>query len=194
MAYENLLKSVEESAQEKERELRAQAQHQADKIRSAAKKQAQEIQEHTIQEAEHSVAIERNKQLYLAKGAVKEQALISREKVFEAAFEAAGQQLARLRQDETYPAVFRRLAEETTSAMGETPFVIHVDKRDLALCKKTLDAMKVSCEILSDLESMGGLMASSLDGLATIANTFESRLARVREHKRLEIYKILSGG
>jgi vacuolar-type H+-ATPase subunit E/Vma4 len=194
MAYENLLKSVEESAQEKERELRVQAQHQADEIRSAAKKQAQEIQERTIQEAEHSAAIERNKQLYLAKGAVKEQALRSREKVFEAAFEAAGQQLARLRQDETYPAIFRRLAEETTSAMGETPFIIHVDKRDLSLCKKTLDTMKVSCEILADLECMGGLIASSPDGLATIANTFESRLERVREHKRLEIYKILYGG
>ena len=194
MAYENLLKSVEESAQEKERELRAQAQQRADEIRSAAKKQAQEIQERTIQEAEHAAAIERNKQLYLAKGAVKEQALRSREKVFEAAFEAAGPQLARLRQDETYPAVFRRLAEETTSAMGETSFVIHVDKRDLALCRKTLDAMNLSCEILADLECMGGLMASSPDGLATIANTFESRLERVREHKRLEIYKILSGG
>ncbi len=45
MAYENLLKSVEESAQEKERELRENAQKQADAIRSAAKKQAEEIQE-----------------------------------------------------------------------------------------------------------------------------------------------------
>ncbi len=148
----------------------------------------------TIQEAETSAAIERNKQLFLAKGAIKEQALKSREKVFEAAFEAAGQRLHRLRQDDTYPSVFRRLAEETASAMGEIPFVVHVDQRDLDLCKTTLAALKISCEIRADLECMGGLVASSPDGHITISNTIESRLERVREHKRLEIYAVLSGG
>jgi len=194
MAYENLLKSVEESALEKERELQTKAQKQAEEIRSAAKKQAEEIQGRTIQEAETSAAIERNKKLFLAKGAIKEQALKSREKVFEAAFEAAGQRLSRLRQDDTYPAVFRRLAEETISAIGESLFVIHVDQRDLDLCKNTLAAMKTSCEIRADLECMGGLVVSSPDGHITISNTIESRLERVREHKRLEIYSVLAGG
>jgi len=194
MAYENLLKSVEESALEKKRELQIKAQKQADEIRSGAKKQAEEISEHAIKEAESSVAIERNKQLYLAKGAIKEQALKSREKVFEAAFEAAGQRLSRLREDDTYPVIFRRLAEETIGAMGQTPFVIHIDQRDLDLCKKTLAAINVSCGIQADLECMGGLVATSPDGLITLANTIESRLERVREHKRLEIYGILSGG
>ncbi|MGB8220042.1 MAG: V-type ATP synthase subunit E [Methanoregula sp.] len=194
MAYENLLKSVEESALEKERELQKNAKKQADAIRFAAKEQAEKIQELTIKEAETSAAIERNKQLFLAKGAIKEQALKSREKVFEAAFEAAGQQLSRLRQDDTYPAVFRRLAEETASAMGETPFVVHIDPRDLDLCKNTLAVLKISCEIRADLECMGGLVASSPDGHITISNTIESRLERVREHKRLEIYAVLAGG
>ena len=61
MAYENLLKSVEESALERERELQKNAKKQVDAIRSAAKEQAEEIQERTIQEAETSAAIERNK-------------------------------------------------------------------------------------------------------------------------------------
>jgi len=194
MAYENLLKSVEESAQEKERELRERAQKQADGIRSAAKKQAEEIQERALREAENAALIERNKQLYLAKGGIKEQALTRREKVFEGAFAAAGQQLARLRQDEKYPAIFRRLVEETIGAMGETPFVVHVDRRDLDLCKHTLAALNVSREILPDLECMGGLVASSPDGLITFSNTIESRVERVREHRRLEIFAILSGG
>jgi vacuolar-type H+-ATPase subunit E/Vma4 len=194
MAYENLLKSVEESALEKERELQTKAQKQAEEIRSAAKKQADEIQRRTIQEAETSAVIERNKKLFLAKGAIKEQALKSREKIFEAAFEAAGQRLSRLRQDHTYPAIFRRLAEETISAIGESPFVIHIDQRDLDLCKNTLAAMKTSSEIRADLVCMGGLVASSPDGHITISNTIESRLERVREYKRLEIYAVLTGG
>jgi len=41
---------------------------------------------------------------------------------------------------------------------------------------------------------MGGLVVRSPDGLITISNTIESRLERIREHKKLEIHAILSGG
>lgn len=194
MPYENLLKSVEESAEEKERELREGAQKQADAIRSEAKKLAEEIQVRTVQEAENAAQIERNKQVVPRESRIREQALLNREKMFEAAFKAAGQRLAGLREDDTYPAIFRRLAEETIRAMGDRPFVIHVDKRDIDLCKKTLATLKSGCEIVPDLECMGGLVASSTEGLIIISNTIESRLERVREHKRLEIHATLSGG
>jgi vacuolar-type H+-ATPase subunit E/Vma4 len=194
MAYENLLKSVEESALERERELREKAQLQAAEIRTEAKRQAEEIQERSIKEAERSATIERNKQLYLTKGEIKEQALKSRETVFLAAFDRASGQLSRLREDKKYPAIFERLVKEATGAMGETPCQVHVDTRDLALCTKTLAALGIRCEILTDIECAGGLVASSPDGLVTISNTIESRLERIKEHQRLEIYAILSGG
>jgi vacuolar-type H+-ATPase subunit E/Vma4 len=193
MAYENLLNSIEESAEEKERELRGNAQKQADEIRREAKRLAAEVVERTVREAQNAAEIERNKQLYLAKGAIKEQALKGREKMFESAFVLAGQRLAVLRQDEKYPAIFQRLAEETISAAGEGLVVIHVDPRDLDLCKKSLAAMKVSCEIRTDLTCMGGLSASSPDGQITLNNTIESRLERVREHRRREIHAALFG-
>jgi V/A-type H+-transporting ATPase subunit E len=132
--------------------------------------------------------------LYLAKGKIKEQSLKSREKVFLAAFDEARQQLARLRQDPKYPAVFEKLAREAVSAMGNTPFHIHVDGQDLGLCQKTLAAMDIRCEILTDIQCTGGLVASSPDDLIRISNTLESRLERIREHRKLEIYAILSGG
>jgi len=194
MAYENLLRSVEESALERERQLRENARVQVEEIRAAAQKQAAEIRERTIQDAERSAAIERNKQLYLTKGAIKEQSLREREKIFLAAFDAAKEQLLRLREDEHYPAIFASLAREVTGAMGETRFLIHVDTRDLDLCTKTLAALGIPCEILTDIVCAGGLVASSPDGLVTISNTVESRLERIREHKRLEIYARLFGG
>ena len=194
MAYENLLKSVEESAQERERELRETARVQAEAIRAMAQTQAKEIQERAIQGAERSAAIERNKQLYLTKGAIKEQALRSREKIFLAAFETAKKQLARLRDDKNYPAIFERLAREATGAMEGTPFILHVDKRDRDLAAKTIAALGIECEILTDIECAGGLVAGSPDGLVTLSNTIESRLERIKEHKRLEIYAILTGG
>jgi vacuolar-type H+-ATPase subunit E/Vma4 len=193
MAYENLLNSIEESAEEKERELRGNAQKQAEVIRREAKRLAAEVVERTVGDAKNAAEIERNKQLYLAKGAIKEQALKSREKIFESAFALAGQRLAVLRQDEKYPVIFRRLTEETIITAGEGPVVIHVDPRDLDLCKKLLAAMEVSCEIRTDLACMGGLSASSPDGQITLNNTIESRLERVREHRRREIHAALFG-
>ena len=194
MAYDNLLKSVEESAEARERELLQKAEQEAEAIRAEARKRADEIQQATIRDAERSVAIERNKQLYLAKGEIKEKSLRGREKVFLSAFVEAEKRLSGLRQDKQYPAIFERLARESVSAMGTNPFVLHVDKRDLELCGTTLAGMGVRCEVIPDIECAGGLVATSPDGLVTIANTVESRLERIREHKRLAIYKILSGG
>ncbi|MDD1690247.1 MAG: hypothetical protein LUQ66_06260 [Methanoregula sp.] len=194
MAYENLLKSVEESAQERQKELFGKASQQAGEIRSAAKRQAEEIQEIAVKEAEKSASIERNKQLYLTKGEIKEQSLRMREKVFDAAFEKATGQLSGLRQDKKYPAVFETLAREVTGAMGGQPFRVHVDRRDEELCKKTLAALDIRCDVLTDIQCMGGLVASSPDGLIRISNTIESRLERIREHKKLEIHAILAGG
>ena len=194
MAYDNLLKSVEESAEARERELLQKAEEQAETIRAEARKRADDIQQATIRDAERSVSIERNKQLYLAKGEIKEKSLRGQEKIFLSAFAEAKRRLSGLRQDKQYPAIFERLARETVSAMGTNPFVLHVDKRDLELCRTTLAAMGVHCEVIPDIECAGGLVASSPDGLVTIANTVESRLERIREHKRLAIFKILSGG
>jgi len=194
VAYDNLLKSVEESAEARERELLQKAEQQAEAIRAEARKRAEEIQQATIRDAERSVAIERNKQLYLAKGETKEKSLRGREKIFLSAFAEAERRLSGLRQDKQYPAIFERLARETVSAVGTNPFVLHVDKRDLDLCRTTLAAIGIRCEVIPDIECAGGLVAASPDGLVTIANTVESRIERIREHKRLAIYKILSGG
>jgi vacuolar-type H+-ATPase subunit E/Vma4 len=53
--------------------------------------------------------------------------------------------------------------------------------------------MNVSCEIRTDLSSMGGLSASSPEGQITIKNTVESRLERIRELRRREIHAALFG-
>ena len=193
MAYENLLKSVEESAGEREREIRKKAETEAAGIRADARKEADEIQERAIRDAERSAAIERNKQLFLVKGEIKQEALRSREKLFLAAFAGAEKQLSQIRQDSKYPAIFERLAREATGAMGTAPFQVHVDKRDEDLCRSTLAKLGIRCEILADIVCMGGLVASSRDGLVTISNTVESRLERIREHRRREIHAVLAG-
>jgi V/A-type H+-transporting ATPase subunit E len=194
MAFENLLKSVEESAQEKERELREKARITTESIRSDAKRRAQEIEQTYIAEAERSAETERNKELFLARGEIRALQSGNRLQVFEAAFTEARRQLKSVRQGPEYPAIFDRLVREAIAAIGEQGNIrIHVDPEDAELCRTTAAALQVSCEIVADLSSMGGLVVSSADDAVIVSNTFESRLLRAEEHRQLELYAILAG-
>ena len=94
MAYENLLKSVEESAQEKERELREKARNAIQLISEDAKNQAGLIQQTFLAEAKKTATIEKNKLIYLTKGVNKEKLIKTKEAIFLTAFGAAEQRLS----------------------------------------------------------------------------------------------------
>ena len=194
MAYENLLKSVEESATERERELREKARITTDDIKAHTRKQVEEIQQSYLSGAEKSVEIEKNKLLYLTKGENKELLITIKEKIFLSAFQEAKQQLSTLRQHPGYPGIFEKLVHEAIGAVGEDRFSVHIDKRDEEILRKSLSAMQVSCEVFTDLECAGGLVVSSPDGTVVISNTIESRLERAQERKKHDIYSVLFGG
>jgi V/A-type H+-transporting ATPase subunit E len=193
VAYEDLLKSVEESAHEKELELRNREAAAVEEIKARAKKQAGAVRQAHLEEANKSVTTERNKLLYLTKAENKELLIKTRETVFERAFAESEARLNALRSDPEYPAVFENLMKEAAGSLGDVAFVVHIDPRDEALCKKTLAALRLSPEIRTDITTAGGVVASLPDNSVVISNTVESRLLRVKEHKRKEIHAILTG-
>lgn len=193
MAYEDLLKSVEESAREKELELRNREAAAVDEIKVRAKKQVEAIRQVHIDEANKSITTERNKLFYLTKAENKELLIKVRETAFERAFSEAEVRLKGLRSDPKYPAVFENLLKEAADAMGGEAFVVHVDPRDAALCKKILSLLNLSSEIRTDLVTGGGVVASLPDNSVVISNTVESRMQRAKELKRKEIHAILTG-
>ena len=193
MTYENLLKSVEESAQEREREIRDKAQSDADAIKTEALKQAEAIQQSLLEAARMSAMVERNKLIYLTKAENKDRLIATREKLYLQAFASASNRLAELRTDQQYPEVFKKLAVEAMSALGQEKITIRIDKRDERLCKEIMTGLKQSCEITTDLQIAGGLIVSSPDGSIIISNTVESRLERGRERLKLEVFSVLSG-
>lgn len=193
MAYENLLKSVEESAQEKERELREKTRSAVELISEDAKNQATLIQQTLLAEAKKAATIEKNKLIYLTKGENKEKLIKTKEAIFSTAIEAAGQRLSHLRKDPKYPEILKNLTLEAVGAAGGDTFRIHIDKRDANLIKKILSELNLSGEIVEDLLCSGGLVVSARNESIKISNTLESRLDRVKEQKKLQIYSILHG-
>jgi V/A-type H+/Na+-transporting ATPase subunit E len=193
VAYEDLLKSVEESARARELELLNKKAAAVDEIKARAKKQVGEIRQVHIDEATKSITTERNKLLYLTKAENKELLIKTRETAFERAFSEAEVRLMGLRSDPKYPVIFTNLLQEAAGAMGGVAFVVHIDPRDEALCKKNLTLLKLSCEIRTDLTTAGGVVASLPDNSVVISNTVESRMQRAKELKRKEIHAILTG-
>jgi V/A-type H+/Na+-transporting ATPase subunit E len=193
VAYEDLLKSVEESAHDKEQELRTKEAAAVDEIKARAKKQAGEIRDVHIDEVTRAISTERNKLLYLTKAEDKELLINTRETLFERAFSEAAVRLKDLRSDPEYPAFFEKLFKEAADAMGNEAFVIHVDPRDEELCKKTLSSLTLSSEIRSDITTDGGVSLSLPDKSVVISNTVESRMQRAKELRRKEIHAILAG-
>jgi V/A-type H+-transporting ATPase subunit E len=193
MAYENLLKSVEESAQEKEHELREKARSAVQLISEDAKNQAIVIQQSLLAEAKKAATIEKNKLIYLTKGENKEKLIKTKEAIFSRAFGDAEQHLSHVRKDLKYPDILKNLTREAVGALGGETFCIHIDKRDEKLIKKILSELNLSGEVIADLQCSGGLVVSTQNESVKISNTFESRLERVREQKKLEIYAVLYG-
>lgn len=193
MAYEDLLKSVEESAHEKEQALRNKAAAAVDEIRTRSKKQAGELRQAHLNDAGKSITTERNKLLYLTKAENKELLIKTRETAFERAFSEAGTGFLSLRSDPKYPLVFRNLLSEAANALGGAAFVVHIDPRDEDLCKKTLALLNLSPVIRTDITTAGGVVVDIPDHSIVISNTIESRMQRAKELKRKEIHGILTG-
>ena len=193
MAYENLLKSVDESAQERERELLENARVTVESIKKKAREQAELIRQSQISDAEMAAVVEKNKLMYLVNAEDKACLITIREQLFSSAFNEAKIQLSHLRNRLEYPDIFKKLTVDAAEALGADTFHVHVDKRDEELCRKTLASLNLHADIIPDLDSAGGLVASLPDRSVIISNTVESRLERAQERKKLEIYSILSG-
>ena len=193
VAYETLLKSVDESAEERERELEETARITIESLRKKAREQAEQIQQSHISDAEKSAAIEKNKLMYLAGAENKARLIIIKEELFRAAVNEAKLRLSRLRNDPEYPDIFKKLTVDAAASLQAGGFHVHVDKRDEELCRKTLASLNLHAEIIPDLVSAGGLVACLPDRSVIISNTVESRMERAQDLKKREIYSILTG-
>jgi V/A-type H+-transporting ATPase subunit E len=98
-----------------------------------------------------------------------------------------------VRKDRKYPDILKSLTREAVGALGGETFRIHIDKRDEKIIKKILSELNLSGEVIADLQCAGGLVVNTQNESVKISNTLESRLERVKEQKKLEIYTVLYG-
>ncbi|OPY25836.1 MAG: V-type proton ATPase subunit E [Methanocella sp. PtaU1.Bin125] len=114
-------------------------------------------------------------------------------RLFDQAYAEAGRSLGAFRGNEGYAGCYGRLLSEALGELGDGDPVLHIDPRDEEICRALLAGMGLHCEISPDLQTDGGLNASTRDGMVLISNTVESRLARAKDRLKLDVFSLLYG-
>ncbi len=120
----------------------------------------------------------------------------TREELISDVLENVAKQLADFSQSPDYADFLRRLAQETTTAIGPgQPLCLRVKQSDVELMRRTVRELGLPANVEADLEDesttwnsgLGGLIALTGDERIGVVNTLEMRLQRAAEQHRAKI-------
>ena len=194
MAYSDLIKAIETSADDRIREISQKAENQAAEIVRRAKEQIPQITKPQLENAVRQAEIERNRIISGISKDTKLQVIKAKAGISERAYDLARQELEKSRQRPRYEASFKLFLKESLDEMSGEQVRIHIDPQDDTLCRKLIREFSLDPEIFPDLRCAGGLKVTSGDETFVILDTIESRLEKARELLRPEVFTILYGG
>jgi V/A-type H+-transporting ATPase subunit E len=194
MSIEQLIESVEVSAEERITELREKAYRQSVEIRREAEGKDGAIKQKHLDAVKKTAEFERNKLIAKINDETRMQITRTKDEVYKKAFIEAQKMLSSVRSRADYENNFRKMVQEVVSELEGEDIQLHVDKRDENLCKKVLSELKLNCEVVTDITSAGGLNASTKDGKFIVFNTIESRFEKAKALLKPEIFTTLYGG
>ena len=193
MTYNDLIKSMENGAQESIDEALLTTERSISDIIEESEKKSDALKKERMRRAMEKMTMERNMAVYSLKEELKADISATRNSMYEKAFSKAEELLKKIRQDPAYQECFSRMLQEAMPDSGDGEVRIHIDRRDEGLCKSCMEKNTIKGEIVTDLTCSGGLNISTDRDKIIGYNTIESRFARSKEALRKDIYSILSG-
>jgi V/A-type H+-transporting ATPase subunit E len=194
MSIEQLIESVEVSAEERITELKENAYRQSVEIREEAEGKDEAIKKKHLDAVKKSVEAERNKLIAKIKEETRMQFTRTKDEVFMKAFFEAQKILSSTRSRPDYENNFRKMLQEVVLELEGEEVQIHIDKRDENLCQKLLSELKLNHDVVTDITTAGGLNASTKDGKFIVFNTIESRFEKAKALLKPDIFTTLYGG
>lgn len=192
MTYEELVRSVEAAAAQKNNEILQRAQKEADEILREAEADAGKVKDKYLHDSLKRAQIERNRQIYLTSEEIKATHTNIARELFFLAFKAAEERLRTIRETPGYPEMFRKLYDEARMQAGRGEHILHISDLDSDIGTEISSDVLIS-GLEHDLNSSGGIILKSRDMKITILNTVESRLEKAQDLYKLEIFKALTG-
>lgn len=183
---DSLVGEVRSESQFKVRKLKSEAEVQVKAIIAEAELQANELLLASKSQAE---LVAEGRTSMISSSRLKAKQLLSegRDKAVSTAIDELRGELTRFALNtKQYKIVFARLAKQAIAELGRKDFDILVNKRDLQLAKSLGYSAKTA-------DIIGGVIASSKDGLIRVNNSFDVLLEEKREILRMAAFQELFG-
>lgn len=187
MALEDILKALEDKAAAKLEAVHSEAQQKVKEIKAEAEKDASRTRRMKLKKVQEGIRSEATGIVYSASLKAKNEVIKAQEEVVEEVFARGEKRLGEIRGAPDYPGVMEVLIDECLEFFsGEV--VVQVRRDDRALAEQILNALGRPFRFAdTPLEASGGVIASSADGAITVFNSLESRLERAKSKLRLDV-------
>lgn len=194
MALNDILNALEDKAETRIRAIETEAEQRVQEILAEVEKEAARTRRARMKKVEDQIRSEATAIVYSAQLKAKNLLIKAQEEAVEDAFGKAEAKLAELDRQADYPKVLEVLLDGCLEFFREGEVLVQVRPQDRAMVEKLMSE-RGRPYVISEtpLEAKGGLVVSSPDGQIVVSNTFDSRLAKARDHLRLEISKALFG-
>jgi vacuolar-type H+-ATPase subunit E/Vma4 len=193
MKYDHLIQSMELDAEKKIHDIRDRIASEGKEIQDRARTEGERVRDEIISELRNRAAIEMNKKLYQAREEVNEKVALEHESAINDVFSEAGQRLDLVRQNPAYPGWFSTMLDEVLSGMTGDDIMLHVDPRDLDVCRTLVHGRGLNLQVLPDISTAGGLNGSCYEGKILVRNTIEDRLLQAKNIMKSDIFRALYG-
>jgi vacuolar-type H+-ATPase subunit E/Vma4 len=175
MGLSDILEAMERKAEQQVAERESAADHESRSIIEAAEAEATRIRETRLVQAKERLRREQARLFGAAQLDRQRELTAARQRWLGQVLARARGELTRLRNRASYARGYEHLARE---AIGEIASMgkLEIDPRDEQLMRQIMATLGVDGEIISTLDTSGGLRVSSVDGCITVDNTVEARL------------------
>ncbi|MCP1662362.1 MAG: hypothetical protein D5R99_02030 [Methanocalculus sp. MSAO_Arc1] len=190
---EQLIKTVDESAEEEIQRILEEAEARAERIREEADAEGMKLKQLHLEHWKNAGALERIS-VVAAREKARLELLQIKEEFFEAVFLRAEEEIASFRESPEYETFLKAATREALSLLDHDAAILHIDPADQDLFSRIKTDTGLNHDVIADIETPGGLIAMTPDESIAVDNTLESRLAKSRELLRKEIFSILEGG
>jgi vacuolar-type H+-ATPase subunit E/Vma4 len=190
MAIEDILRALDEQADNDCRTVVDNAKQQAKSIMSEAKAEADRVRAAKVASTEMQVSARAAQIVNSAKIERRRRVAAAQDAGVDRVYADAGAALKGSRGSKEYEVLFLALAKEASErAIGDV--AIQVAPDDVALATKVMSELGLKGEVDSSADILGGLTVISSAGRVYRRNTFDDRLAKVRRHVQSEVAEIL---
>lgn len=194
-AVAGIIEKIKEDTEKEVKAVLEEARSKADGIIKEAQSRAKGEEEEILHRGAREAELVKQRIIADAKLKARKQKLNVKEAAIQAAFGEAEKELRKFGSTAEYPSVLKKIIKEAVNSIGSEDMEIITNKADRKIVTqdflKSLSKFNIALSPQT-IETSGGVIVRAKN--TEVDNTFETRMARMRDNLRIKVAKILFEG